>query len=241
MPRPAGVSDRQPVEAVAVLVDVTPELVDSPMPTGLAGAEDDNNGMPPLTRQAGLEGDLSMIEEVVADLDFCDSVIGGPTSAFLSSADGIVDLAGDVTVGVSSPADLAGGFTVAVAPSTVTEVASSADFAEAAPSTDLAEGVTVGVASSTNLAGDVTVGVSSPAVAEVASSADLAEVASSADLAEDVTVVVTSLANPARVVTTGLAFQGKCDVLSGYVCDYDGYYYDGHYNENPDYFDYDDP
>ena len=36
-----------------------------------------------------------------------------PTT-FLSSADGIVDLAGDVTIGVSSPADLAGDLTVGV-------------------------------------------------------------------------------------------------------------------------------
>ena len=39
------------------------------------------------------------------------------------------DLAGDVTVGVSSPADLAGGVTVGVVPSAVAEVASSADLA----------------------------------------------------------------------------------------------------------------
>ena len=38
-----------------------------------------------------------------------------------------------------------------------------------------------------------------------------------------------------------MAFQEKCDVLSGSVCDYDDYFYDGHYDENPDYFDYDDP
>ena len=61
-----------------------------------------------------LKNNLSLKKEVVADLDFCDSVVGGPTSTFLSSADGIVDLAGDVTVGVSSPADLAGVVTVTV-------------------------------------------------------------------------------------------------------------------------------
>ena len=44
----------------------------------------------------------------MTDPDFRECVVGGPTSTFLSSADGIVDLAGDVTVGVSSPADLAG-------------------------------------------------------------------------------------------------------------------------------------
>ena len=53
-----------------------------------------------------------MEEEVVADLDLCDSVVGGQTSTFLRSVDGIVDFAGDVTIGVSSPADLAGDATV---------------------------------------------------------------------------------------------------------------------------------
>ena len=103
-----------------------------------------------------------------------------------------VDLAGNVTVGVSSSVDLAGGVTVGEAPSAVAGVASSADIAEVAPSAHLAE---------------------------MASSADLAEVASSADLARNVTIGVTSLADPAGVVTTGVAFQEKCDVPSGLVCD----------------------
>ena len=34
-----------------------------------------------------------------------------------------------------------------------------------------------------------------------------------------------------------MAFQEKCDVLSGSGCDYDDYCYEGHYDENPDYFD----
>ena len=33
------------------------------------------------------------------------------------------------------------------------------------------------------------------------------------------------------VVTTGVAFQQKCDVSRGSVCDYDDYFYDGHYDE----------
>ena len=121
------------------------------MPVGLASADDSTNRTPRLVRQAALKDDLSMQVEVVADLDFRDSVVGGPTSTFLSSADGIVDLAGDVTVGVSSsadlagdvtvgvssPADLAGGVTVGVTPSTVAEVASSADLAEVASSSTL--------------------------------------------------------------------------------------------------------
>ena len=52
-------------------------------------------------------------------------------------------------------------------------------------------------------------------------------------------VVVTSSADTVSVVTTGVAFQQKCDVPSGAVCD--DYCYDEHYDENPDYFDYDDP
>ena len=75
--------------------------------------------------------------------------------------------AGDVTVSVSSPADIAGGVTVGVVLSVFAEMASSADLAEVSSSADLAE---------------------------VASSADLADVASSANLAGDVTVGVTSLA-----------------------------------------------
>ena len=145
---------------------------------------------------------------------------------------------------MSSSAYLAGGVTVGVAPSAVAGV-SPADIAEVASSADLAE-----VASSANHTGDVIVGVTSSAVAEVASSADMAEVASSADLAEvasladlagNVTVGVTSLADPASVVTTGAAFQEKYDVLSGSVCGYDDCFYDGHYDDNLDYFDYDYP
>ena len=133
---------------------------------------------------------------------------------FLSSADGIVDLAGDFTIGVSSPADLAGDVTVGVASSAVAGVSSPADFAEVA---------------------------SLAYIAEVASSADLAEVVSSAGLAGYVTVGVTSSADTVDVVTTGVAFQEKRDVPSGSVIDYDDSFYDGHYDENLDYFDYDDP
>ena len=75
MPRPAGgrstrQSDWKPVEAVkvsTVLVDVAPEPMDS--------ADSDTIGMLPLVRQA-----------VLAGLNFCDLVVGGPTPTFLSSA-----------------------------------------------------------------------------------------------------------------------------------------------------------
>ena len=131
------------------------------------------------------------------------------------------DLAGDVTVGTSSPADLAGDITVGVS----------------SPA-DLAGGVTVGVAPSADIA-EV---ASSADLAEVASSADVADVASLADLAGNITIGVTSLADPAGVVTTGVAFREKFGdsamVSSGSVCDYDDYFYNKHYNDKPNYFDY---
>ena len=104
--------------------------------------------------------------------------------------------------------------TVGMVLSAVAEVASSADIAEVASSADLAE---------------------------VASSADLAEVASSADIAGDVIFGVTFLADPGGVVIAGVAFREECEVQSGSVCDYDYYFYDGHYDDKPDDLDYDDP
>ena len=85
----------QPIEVVkvsAVLVDANPEQVDSHVSAGLFGADDGTNRMSPLTRQAALEDDLSRKEEVVAGVNCCDYVVGGPNSTFLSSADGIVYL-----------------------------------------------------------------------------------------------------------------------------------------------------
>ena len=125
----------------AVMVEVTPELVES-------------------------EDDPSMEEEAVANLDFCESVVGGPTSTFLRSAEIIVDCAGDVTVGVSSPGRPCWKrhrwCVVSGRPCCIT----------------------VGVSSPANLAGGVPVGVVPSAVAGVASPDDIAEVASSAYLAE---------------------------------------------------------
>ena len=100
---------------------------------------------------------------------------------------------------MSATADLAGGVTVEVVPSTVAEVASSAVIAEAVSSADLAGDITVGVTSS------AVAGVASPAdIAEVVSLAEIAEVASLADLAEVassgyVTVGVTSSADTVNV------------------------------------------
>ena len=84
LPRPAHrrlihQSDRRLVDEVkvsAVMIDVIPELVDSPVPS-------DN--------------------EVVADSKCRDNVVGGPTSTSLKIAGLNVDIAGDVTVpGVAS-------------------------------------------------------------------------------------------------------------------------------------------
>ena len=46
--------------------------MDSPVPADLAGADGSTNSTPPLVWQMASEDDLSMEEEVVADLDFCD-------------------------------------------------------------------------------------------------------------------------------------------------------------------------
>ena len=109
------------------------------------------------------------------------------------------DIAGDVTVGVLSPADLAGDITVGV--STPAHLDKDIAVGVSSPA-NLAGGVTVGVAPSAiaGVASSAAAGVASPAdIAEVASSADLAEVASSADLAE-----VASLADLAGCVTVGV-------------------------------------
>ena len=105
-------SNRQPVDAVkvsTVLIDMIPEPMDSPVPTGLAMLTVASTTR---QRQMASEHNFSMEEVVLTDLDFCDSVVGGPTSTCLaevaSSADlaevvSSADLAGDVTVGVMSP------------------------------------------------------------------------------------------------------------------------------------------
>ena len=208
------------------MIDLIPEQVDSPVCTGLAGTNSSTNDTPPLVQQMASEDNHSMEEAVMADLGFCDAVVGGPTSTYLQNTGLLVDLAGDVTtsvsspadlagdvaVGVSSPANLAGSITFRVVLSVVAEVASSADIAEVVSSTDLAEVASSAdlaevassadlakVASSADLARDVTVSVTSSAIAEVASLVDIAEVASSADLAE-----VASSAEPARDITVGV-------------------------------------
>ena len=122
LPRPAHrrlthQSDRRLVDEVkvsAVMIDVIPELVDSPVPSSLTGAMHSANNMPPLVRQMTSEDDLSADNEVVADSKCRDNVVGGPTSTFLKIAGLNVDIAGDVTVGVASSANLAGDVTISV-------------------------------------------------------------------------------------------------------------------------------
>ena len=202
--------DGQYIEAVkvsAVLVNVTPGLVEEPVLIGTTGDDGDTDYMSLMVWQVLLGDDLSMKEEVVPGVDCCDSVVGGPTSAFLDSAVGFVDLAGGVTIGVTSladagvasPADLAGGVTVGVASPADAAVASLAD---------LAGGDNIRVTSLANA------GVASLADAGVASLADagvsslaVAEVASSADLAGNVTVGVTFLVDD---------FDDYCDDSPGY-------------------------
>ena len=130
------------VKVSAVIIDMIPEPVDSPVPASLTGANSSTNKTPPLVWQLVSEDDLSLEEVLVADINFCNSVVGGPTSTFLKNTGLIVDLAGDVTVGVSSPVELAGDVTAGVS----------------SPA-DLAVDVTVGVSSPADLAGGVTIRV----------------------------------------------------------------------------------
>ena len=88
------------------------------------------------------ESDLYADEQVVADQEIRETFAGGATSATRKIAGLTVDLAGDVTVGVASSAELAEVITVGVA-----------------SSTDLAGVVTAGVAPSADPDGDVTTGV----------------------------------------------------------------------------------
>ena len=97
-----------------MLVDVIPELVEEPVPTSTTGDDGDTEYMSPLVWQAVLGNGLSMKEEVVPSVDCYDSLVGEPTSAYLDSAGGFVDLAGGDTVGVTSPANLVRGITVGV-------------------------------------------------------------------------------------------------------------------------------
>ena len=67
-----------------------------------------------------------MMEEAAPGVDCCDSVVGKPTSAWLDCMVGFVDLAGGVTIKVTSPDNLAGGVTVEVTSLAIARVASPA-------------------------------------------------------------------------------------------------------------------
>ena len=136
--------------------------------------------------------DLPQRGESVVSVDSAVSFVGGPSSAFLSGADGRADFAGEVAVVVTTPAALAGDVAVRVALPAV---------AGAAPPADLAVVVTVGVASLVD-AGMITVGVTDLADARAASLAD-AEILFPADPAGVVTVGVTPLVD-AGMVTVGV-------------------------------------
>ena len=163
---PAGVagsrstqqSDGQHIGAVkvsAVLVDVTPELVEEPVPTGTTGYDVTSLANAGMASSAVLAGGVTVGVILLA--------IAGV--AYLADAwvASLAELDGGVTVGVASPA-VAGVASLAnagvasladagvaslaiagVASLAVAGVASLADFAEVASSADIAGSVTVGV------------------------------------------------------------------------------------------------
>ena len=155
-----------------------------------------------------------MKEEATPGVDYCDSMVGEPSSAGLDSAVWFVDLAGAVTVGVTSPADLAGGVTVGVTAPAVAGVASLAVAGVAS----LAD---VGVASlaDAGVTSLAVAGVASLAVVGVASLVDFAEVVPLADVAGDVAIGVTFLADPVGVVTEKMMVRDGRGTLDGSVCD----------------------
>ena len=161
-------------------------------------------------------------------------------------------LLGDVTVGVASPADLDGVITVGVASSTgpASVVTTGVAFREEC-------GDSVVIPTDCVCAYDEIAEVScchtGVAFRERCRDSvvtpsdcgcdydDIADVASS--LAGDVTIGVSSSADPVSVVTAGVG--EKCGdsfvIPSDSVCDYDNYFYDGQYDDCPEYYDYDDP
>ena len=159
-------SDGQHIGAVkvsTVLVDVTPEPVEEPVPTGTTGDDGDTKYMSPPVWQTVFGSGRSVREEATPGVDCYDSAVGEPTSACLDSAVGLVDLAGGVTVGVISLANLAGGVTIGVTAMAVAGVeslvvAGVASLADAG----VASLAVAGVASLADLAGGVTVSVAPP-------------------------------------------------------------------------------
>ena len=173
------------VKVSTLAINVIPEPVDVPIPTGFVGAKRGTGDTLPLLQLRMSKDELSVNEGIVFN----------PAGDVITGVASWADLAGVVTVGVAPLPDLAGDVTVVVA--------SSADHAEDVPVgvaslANLAGVVTIGVAPSPDLAGDVTVGL--------ASSADLAgvhtiSVASSADLAG---------VDPESDFPAGLSFMNEC-------------------------------
>ena len=160
------------VNVYTLMIDMIPEPVDIPVPTGFANAKKSIGNTPPLVRQMMSEADLSTDEVVVAYPKSRDTFVGEPTSTAPKIAGLTVNLAGDVTAGVASLAELAedvtasAGLTVNLAGDVTADVASSADLAKdvtagVASLADLAEVVTAGVTPSVDPDGDVTAGVTS--------------------------------------------------------------------------------
>ena len=58
------------VKVSVVMIDVIPEPVGIPVPTGLAGAQNSTDNMPHLIQQMKSADDISADEDVVADSQF---------------------------------------------------------------------------------------------------------------------------------------------------------------------------
>ena len=172
----------------------------------------DVNGVLRLNRQAQLGSGLSLRERVVTGVVLLWSE--GPTSVFLSGADGYIDFPGDVAVTVASPAVLAGDIAVGVASPAISGAASLADLAGDV-AVGVASPVVVGAASLANFAGGVTVGVASLTIDGVGSPA-VAGMASLADIAWGVTVGAASLADAgvASLADAGVASLADAGVAS---------------------------
>ena len=87
------------------MIDVIPERVNIPVPTGFTGTKNSIRNTPPLVRQMTSEDELSANEVIVVDPESHDAFVGGPTNTTPTIAGLTVILAGDVTAGVASSAD----------------------------------------------------------------------------------------------------------------------------------------
>ena len=181
----------------------------------------DINGVLQLDIQAQLGSGLSLREGVATCVDCGAFAVGGPTSSFLSGADGYVDFAGDVAVGVASPAVLAGDVAITVASPAVAGAASLADLAGDV-AVRVASPTVAGAASFGQFCWGITVEVASLAVAGVADlaggvtvgAASLADagVVPLADLDGSVAGEVTYLAELVRVGTDQMTLPQECGV-----------------------------